>query len=115
MEVHSKCTRTHPPSRVSSDSTLTLVPLTETLSTEMYRLTDSFIKEIEDFGIVRPAVDVLGDGQDLVDRPGLDVPERVGLLHGERRHWLKDWDEDLLPGAGQLLKVLRLGERQALE
>ena len=42
-----------------------------------------FIKEIEDFGIVRPAVDVLGDGQDLVDRPGLDVPERVGLLHGE--------------------------------
>ena len=88
--------------RISLDS-INPRPLDRTLITEMYRLTDSFIKEIEDFGIVRPAVDVLGDGQDLVDRPGLDVPERVGLLHGERRHWLQDWDEDLLPGAGQLL------------
>ena len=43
------------------------------------------------------------------------MPEGVGLLDGERRDWLQDRDEDLLPGARQLLEVLSLGERKTLE
>ncbi len=62
-------------------------------------LTNSFIKEIENFRVFRPAMLILCDGQDLVDGSGLDVFECVRFLGREDVDGLEDRDEDLLPRA----------------